>query len=193
MSRTLSTIVSSVHKGFTLVGSVGKHGELLSASWYRGERCIVSLSGDMHHIDKFDGLWALNIQGELGQLVGVVLHGDVYPYTWKTLSDAVIKSLHLAVGKGRATRVLINSLVIRGSVVWWGDQRVFWKHNENVFLGEVLGDPLLGQDETVLRKQGAVLYNLLSQRASKASIKFIHKARLVGKGALSTPWVPLTV
>lgn len=191
MSRTLSTAVSSTHQGFTLVGSVGKHGELLSASWYRGERCILSLSGDMHHVDNFDGLWAVNVQGELSQLVGVVLHGDVYPYVWKTLADAVIKFLHLAVGKGRGKYVIINSLLLRGEGVWCGDQRVFWKHHENVFVGEGLKDPLLGSDTYVLRKQGRVLYHLLTTRTEKPCIKFIHKARLVGKGISSTPWVPL--
>lgn len=184
MSRVLSTDFCYTDKKQTLVGSVGKHGELTQASLYFGERPIVSLTSDMHKVREFDGLMAINTQGELSQLIGIYFHGNLYPYNWKTLADDIIRLIHKAVDKGRASRVIISSIKYVDETGFGGDFPYLKSGNNKLFKGNQFGlqfvageldNKALGEDRRFIERQGRVIFNQL--RTGEGFVKFVS-----GKG-----------
>lgn len=181
MSRTLNSEVKATVAGYTFVGEVGKHGEVVKGSWYLGKRALLSVQSDLSQVGKFDGLIALNTQGELSQLLGVIIHGDIFPFNWKTVADGLIKGIHSAVGRGRAVRKIISSVSLREEGVLGGEDLLFGINLVNFSKGPGLSDPLLGIDDHFLMKQGRVLINALGKPSGKRNVKFLNKVRLVGQ------------
>lgn len=184
MARVLSTDFSYCDKKQHLVGSVGKHGELTNASLYFGERPIVSLTGDMHKVREFDGLMAINVQGELSQLIGIYFHGNLYPYSWKTLADDIVRLIHKAVDKGRGVRVIIPSIKYVDETEFNGSFPYLSSGVNKLFKGNrfgrqfVTGDldnKALGEDRRFIEMQGRVLASQLSKGGT--TVKFVS-----GKG-----------
>lgn len=175
--ENVNQVVEYVNKKIFFGGKTGKHGELEIGSLWVGERPVVSLTSNMEKVKDFDGLIAINTQDELAQLLGVYFHGEIYPYTWKTLADDLLKYIHLAVGKGRSTRVIFN----RVKYVEFGDNRFIEVGKEKkgfslnrlnlVFPTDVLSNPLLGSDIKFLKKQGRILVNAI--RHTEKGIKFV--------------------
>lgn len=170
----------------SIYGCIGKHGEVVTATIYSRAKPIISVTGDMHKLAEFDGLVAINTQDELTQLLGIYYHGDIYPLSRKLVCDAIGHLIHLAVGKGRATRKNLYKLkpVSKpGSDVFSvsdGEIDLFKLRMGNVLIHQELEASLLGKDKTYLKIQGRVIIEVLSRPSAK-TISYSKKVRLVSK------------
>lgn len=211
MSRVLNTTFRYTDKKQSIIGEVGKHGELVKASIFFGERAIVSLTCDMYKVRDFDGLMAINTQGELSQLIGIYFHGNLYPYSWKTLADDIVRLIHKGVEKGRSARVIFSSLKyvdalpekgIEVPYLLGGKTKVFRvNYFGSAFVDGELANKALGTDRRFIEKQGKIIANQLGK--GEGFVKFVSgkgnamigdkktKAQLVSKAESHPVLVPI--
>lgn len=175
--NNVNQVVEYSDKKIFFGGKTGKYGELEIGSLWVGERPVVSLTSDMGKVKDFDGLIAINTQGELAQLLGVYFHGEIYPYTWKLLADDLVKYIHLAVGKGCATRVIFNRVkcidLREGGYIEIGKEKKGFCFDVAGTLAPAgtLNNPALGSDTELLKVQGKVLFETI--RFIEKGVKFV--------------------
>ena len=174
----------------SIYGCVGKHGEVESATIYSKQRPILSLSGDMHQVQDFDGLSVINTQGELTQLIGIYYHGDLYPLSRKLICDAIGRMIHLGTTKGRGSRKNLYKLRLNPgkdtTAISDGEVDLFLLRMGNVFIHRELESSLFGKDKTFLTIQGRVMIEVMSRPNAKP-ISYSKKTRLVSKHAHFEP------
>lgn len=180
-------------KSFTIVGTVGKHGELTEATLYIRDRPLVSMSGDMHQLHNYDGLVVCNVADELTQILGLYYHGDIYPLSRKTLCDNLLRLIHLGMGKARGVRKNLYSLRRYesgdGTVrITDGEVDLIRLHMGNILLHRDLEQTLLGKDKRYIKIQCRVIYEVLG-RPTGPSVTYSKKARLVSKHTTMEPLV----
>lgn len=188
----MSTIIAT-SESFTIHLTKGEQNEIKQATIYTRQRPLVSLTGDLTELHTFDGVTLLNACGELTQLVGLYYHGDIYPLSRKTLTDLVVKMVHLALGKGRAFRRNVYQFKLQKAGVEqidtiFDDLGAMFKYDTgNVTLCSDLTVKTTGKDKSFLEKQCVVIYHAVQARA-KQFVKLPKSNRLVGKDANRKPF-----
>jgi hypothetical protein len=187
------SIITAKSESFTIYLTKGEQNEIKHATIYTRQRPLVSFTGDLSELHTFDGVTMLNACGELTQLVGLYYHGDIYPLSRKTLTDLVVKMVHLALDKGRAFRRNIYQFKLQKAGeeqidTVFDDLGAMFKYDTgNITLCSDLTVKTTGSDKSYLAKQCVVIYHAVQARP-KQLVKLPKKQRLVGQDPSRAPF-----